>query len=205
MGIFLIAFYILIIVAVTYFSLRSTSVCGKIGEAGCAAILNMLPKDKYIVINDLLIKNSHGSTSQVDHVVLSIYGIFVIETKNYSGRIYGNDKAENWIKNVYGHKYSFYNPVKQNYGHIKAVKRCLGLSSDYGINGIVAFTNRADLRVHSSYNVVNFGRLLKCIKHYKNQCFDSDVISSYAEKLESFTGYSREEKRDHIREVRAGV
>ena len=59
-------------------------IIGKKGEGKVSKILSYLPKDKYIVINDILIEYEHG-TIQIDHVVVSMYGIFVIETKNYKG------------------------------------------------------------------------------------------------------------------------
>lgn len=56
----------------------------------------------------------------IDHVVISKYGVFVIETKNYRGWIIGNEKSEYWTQVIYKRKERLYNPIKQNYGHIKA-------------------------------------------------------------------------------------
>lgn len=101
---------------------------GQAGENKVARILQKLPTEKYKIVNDILIKNSHGTT-QIDHVVLSEYGVFVIETKNYSGWIYGGEYSEEWTKNVYGNKYQFRNPLKQNYAHIKALMDILEIKS----------------------------------------------------------------------------
>lgn len=60
-------------------------------------------------------------TTQIDHIVVSIHGIFVIETKNYKGWIYGNSNNEYWTQNIYGNKYSLYNPLLQNKNHIKSL------------------------------------------------------------------------------------
>lgn len=95
---------------------------GNIGEKHVAKMLKRLPRDKYAVINNLLLNDS-GQTSQVDHVVISRYGVFVIETKVYQGRIYGGEDNEYWTQNIYGHKYQFRNPILQNYGHIKSIKK----------------------------------------------------------------------------------
>ena len=140
--ILLIIFLIFIIIV----KLNRSKIKGRIGESFCSSILSFLPKDKYIVVDDVLLKTSNG-TSQIDHVVLSIYGIFVIETKNYSGWIYGGEYSDNWTKNVYGNKYSFYNPLKQNDGHIKAIKRYLKITNDNSVIGIVAFSNKASLKL----------------------------------------------------------
>ena len=66
---------------------------GKVGEKVVAGKLDHLPKDQYKVLNNVTIPTPKGS-SQIDHLVVSIYGIFVIETKNYNGWIYGGEHAE---------------------------------------------------------------------------------------------------------------
>ena len=68
---------------------------GAAGERSVARRLATLPKEQYVILNDLLLPTSYGTT-QIDHVVVSIYGIFVIETKNYKGIIYGGQDAETW-------------------------------------------------------------------------------------------------------------
>lgn len=69
---------------------------GKFGEANIKLRLSGLPEAEYTVFNDILIPNaSDTGTTQIDHVVVSPYGIFVIETKNYQGWIYGSEHAEN--------------------------------------------------------------------------------------------------------------
>ena len=90
---------------------------GAIGEKRVAHILKKLPEDRYKVINNLLIQNN-GYTTQIDHIVVSVYGIFVIETKTYKGWIYGGENSDYWTQNIYGNKYQLRNPIHQNYGHI---------------------------------------------------------------------------------------
>ena len=58
-------------------------------------------------------------------MVVSIYGIFVIETKTYQGIIIGGENSEHWTQNIYGNKYEFRNPILQNHGHIKSLKQVL--------------------------------------------------------------------------------
>ena len=65
------------------------------------------------------------ATSQIDHLVLSEYGIFVIETKRYKGWIFGSEKAENWTQVIFKEKHQFRNPVKQNWSHVYALKSVL--------------------------------------------------------------------------------
>ena len=88
---------------------------GKAGEKEVIRKLKKLDPTKYTVLNDLFFKNG-DKTAQIDHVIISNYGIFVIETKNYNGKIYGSENKEYW--NVYLRKFhtKFYNPIKQNKG-----------------------------------------------------------------------------------------
>ena len=106
---------IIIIAALISFAVWLRSSKGRIGEQRVAHILGRLPKDRYRVINNLLLRTSSGSTTQIDHIVISEYGIFVIETKFYKGLIYGGENSEYWTQNIYGHKYSLRNPIATPY------------------------------------------------------------------------------------------
>lgn len=90
---------------------------GMIGESRVTGILQRLPVDGYIVINDIIIKNRSG-TLQIDHLVISAFGIFVIETKCYKGWIFGSEKSEKWTQALY--RKVFRIPLEKN-------KRCFCL------------------------------------------------------------------------------
>lgn len=77
---------------------------------------------EYRVLDNLLLPSSGNlETAQIDHLVLSVYGIFVIETKSYQGWIFGTTTRQNWTQVLYRRKEPLYNPVWQNYGHMKAI------------------------------------------------------------------------------------
>lgn len=116
---------------------------GEIGEDIVASILgNSVAGEKY-VINDLLFKTSEGHSCQIDHVVINKYGIFVIETKNYSGHIYGKENIHQWKQVVGKAINNFYNPVMQNSTHIYQLSRRLGIKGVY--KNIVVFLPKADI------------------------------------------------------------
>jgi len=121
---------------------------GKLGEYSVSRRLKKLPKEEFIVLNDITIKEG-GRTSQIDHIVVSNYGIFVIETKNYQGLIYGGEDAQYWTQNIFGHKFKMYNPIKQNEGHIRALKRMTAEIGDLPFISIIAFSKRANISVSS--------------------------------------------------------
>lgn len=119
-----IVFYVILILLFRFFlSLEKISVQykGNVGEQIVAAQLRELPGEKYMVLNDILLQTERGSV-QIDHIVISVYGIFVIETKNYKGWIHGNEKSEYWTQSIYPHKTKFRNPIKQNWSHVYPLK-----------------------------------------------------------------------------------
>lgn len=104
----MIVFIVFILIIVIVLKINSSKIKGSIGEAKVNTRLNFIGKE-YIVLKDILIKSSNGYTSQIDELVLSEYGLFVIETKNYKGWIFGNEKAENWTQVIYKEKHTFRN------------------------------------------------------------------------------------------------
>lgn len=110
---------------VTFFVGRLLArVKGGAGEMVVSRRLRRLPEEEYRVFDNVILPTPRGS-SQIDHLVVSVYGIFVIETKNYKGWLYGGEKSEYWTQNIYGQKYKLYNPIFQNAGHIRALRRVL--------------------------------------------------------------------------------
>jgi hypothetical protein len=92
MSIWVIAVIVILIAAIISL-LNHPQVKGMIGERKARKQLSRLPSENYRVLNDVVVKTKTGS-SQIDHVVISPYGIFVIETKNYKGWIHGREDSE---------------------------------------------------------------------------------------------------------------
>ncbi|MFR6141841.1 MAG: nuclease-related domain-containing protein [Finegoldia sp.] len=130
---------------------------GYMGETIVKMKLSSLDREKYAVINNLVLENLSGNTysTQIDHLVISTYGVFSIETKNYKGLIYGSEYSKKWIQNIHGNKNEFMNPILQNYAHIKAVKSIL---RKYYPNmryfSVVAFSPDAKIKVKTKNSVI---------------------------------------------------
>lgn len=118
---------------------------GEIGEYKIDIQLSQLP-DNYKVLNDIMIENSKSTSgySQVDHIIMTPYGIFVIETKNYQGTIYGNKGRKTWLVNG---KFKMMNPLFQNYGHIQAIKKLINMEDTDRFISLVTFTKRCTLKI----------------------------------------------------------
>ncbi len=177
---------------------------GKKGELNVNLRLQLLPSEEYKVINNLLI-SSHGHTSQIDHVVVSEYGIFVIETKNYKGWIYGSDNSEYWTQNIYGKKYQLYNPIQQNQGHVRALRRILkDLPSDMFIS-IVAFSRQATLKNRYLDNVVYWNQISRVIRSYSQKHMSAEQVQyAYSSLLEA-NSTSKDSRKQHVHIVRGQI
>lgn len=131
---------------------------GVVGEYVTNIQLHMLTAE-YKHLSDLLL-NVDGKTTQIDHVVIAPYGIFVIETKNYKGWIYGNEDYKYWTQTFNRNsKYKIPNPIWQNNYHIKAVKQNIGQFKKVKYYSIISFSKNAKLKAipkskNGSYNIV---------------------------------------------------
>jgi predicted RNA-binding Zn-ribbon protein involved in translation (DUF1610 family) len=151
----------------SFFKQISPEYKGDIGESMVANEISKLPEQEYKIFNNIYLKTKKGS-SQVDHVIVSIYGIFVIETKNYSGWIFGNESQEYWTQIIYDYKNKFRNPIKQNWAHIYALKEILSDYKCIKYYPIIVFTGTAELRRITSKIPVVYGyELLETIMNYR--------------------------------------
>ena len=177
---------------------------GKRGEKYVALRLKKLPKEEYRVINDLLFSCQAHST-QIDHVVVSSYGIFVIETKYNKGWIYGMENSEYWTQNIYGKKYQLYNPINQNFGHIKRLKILLKDFGELPFISIVAFSSIASLKISTSHHVVYWNQINSVIRKYNKKVLDDRVVEQIYRRLLISDNDSKRAEKTHIASVKNAV
>lgn len=112
--------FILFVVLVIFIKLKMPIWKGKYSEK---LVYNKISElsDEYFIFNDLLFE-SNGRSTQIDHIIVSPYGVFVIETKGYKGWILGGENSEYWTQIIYKSRHQFYNPIKQNEGHVRFLR-----------------------------------------------------------------------------------
>lgn len=170
---------IIVLILVLVFALKGNSIKGKVGESIVANILEQIPGHKRI-INSIII-NDNGKSRQIDHIFINECGIFIIETKNYSGNIYGKEKYEKWLQYLNNKKFEFENPIFQNYGHKQIVSKII--ENDNIIIPVVVFTTRCNLKVETNKNAVIYTtQLLKFIQS-QNKKLDINKIDEYYNKI----------------------
>lgn len=173
-------FPIAIVIIILFCYFVSPSFKGKKGEFIVKTHLKRIRKDNYFIINNLIIPNE-DRTSQIDHIYFCKSGIYCIETKNYSGEIYGNDKMNEWVQifNYGKSKFNFYSPVKQNNNHVKAIKNLI--DNDINIYSIVIFIQGNINKIDSSY-VYSFKNLKSLIRQ-RGDIYSLEEINEVYKKL----------------------
>ncbi len=176
---------------------------GKIAEKMVHYKLMQLPEE-YHVIDDVLFM-SNGRSTQIDHIVVSPYAIFVIETKGYKGWILGGENSEYWTQIIYKRKSTFYNPIHQNDGHIRFLKFLLKDLGNIPFVPIVVFNNEAELKVNvNTHIVVNRCYLKDAILQYKTPAICQEIKEKIISLIESNSktwekGATREHKYNALR------
>lgn len=155
--------WIIMILAVIS-SIFYKQILGKLGEYWTKSELKKLSKE-YLVINDLMIRTKDNITHQIDHLVISKYGIFVIETKQYNGYITGGEYDKKWCVKAGKNKLYISNPFYQNYGHLKALEEVLELNKDKFVS-LVCIPSTAKVKVNSN-NLVRAYNIVEKIESYK--------------------------------------
>lgn len=175
----------------------------EIGERGENLVSQFLSCDKdSIVFNDItLFDEKTNKSSQIDHVAIRQNGVFVIETKNYAGRVYGDDSQRQWTQVLaYGEtKNRFYNPVKQNATHIYFLAKVLKQHNIYV--SIVVFP-RAELYVQTSAIICNGqSSLLYALNSNTGINITTEQMQNIAARLAQIKENPQVTKGDHVQGI----
>lgn len=185
---------IFLIVLIVY--LRKPSTRGKHGENKVRFIIGETIEGEQYVINDLIIEEN-GKSSQIDHIVINPRGIFVIETKNYSGEIYGSENQREWTQVLaYGKvKNKLYNPLKQNATHIYNVKKIIG---KLPIHSLVVFVQNNTYHIEAN-NVIPLSSLKSTLNYGQSVLTIEQMKTVYNLLLANKSNISTKEHVENIR------
>ena len=126
---------------------RSPEERGDIGENIIYSALNKVRGRKALLPNCYIPVGQKGTT-EIDMIFLHESGLYVIESKNYSGWIFGNEHQKYWTQLLaYGkEKHRFYNPVMQNAGHIQAIRQSLPQNPGIPIYSVIVFFGSSEFK-----------------------------------------------------------
>lgn len=163
-----------------------------------------LNKNDYHLIKNVTLPTEDGST-QIDHIIVSRYGIFVIETKNMKGWIFGNPSQKTWTQKIYRHTNKFQNPLHQNYKHTKTLESCLGLSEAVFFS-LIVFVGDSTFKTQMPENVTYAGGYVRFIKSRRNVLLTNDEVSRIVRLIEGGRlTPSLETHRQHVKNVKSNL
>lgn len=136
------------------------------------------------LLNNITIRTEEGSTTQIDHILISTKGIFVIETKHYKGWIFGHPNHKEWTQITYKNRYTFQNPLFQNYKHVKEVQKILEFVDPQFIYNIVVFTGESTFKMPKINNVCNREELIPLIDKYAEGALSLNRVHFCVGRLE---------------------
>lgn len=184
---------------------------GKKGEYLIFKRLEEIKGDN-IIMTGLYLPKRDGTTTEVDIVMVSRRGIYVFESKNYSGWIYGNEKHSKWTQTFKnGNKNRFYNPVWQNKAHITGLKNVLGYNEDY-YKSYIVFGENCELKdittTSSNVKVIKLNNLMNTMfldMEKSRKILSIREVLRIQAKLEKYELVDEKVKREHIRNIREKI
>ncbi|MBE0369664.1 nuclease-related domain-containing protein [Pseudoalteromonas aurantia] len=160
-----------------------------------------LDKNEYHLIKNVTLPTEDGST-QIDQIIVSKYGIFVVETKNMKGWIYGSENQKQWTQQIFKHKSKFQNPLNQNYKHVKTLETCLS-AKNYSIFSVIIFIGDSIFKTKMPDNVRFARGGIEYIKSKRDIAFSEDEVADIIEKIENGRlERSFKTNRQHVKHVR---
>lgn len=154
-----------------------------------------LDENVYRRIDDIILPSKNGST-QMDHVLVSVFGIFLIETKNMRGWIFGGEKDNTWCQSIYGHKNRFQNPLRQNYRHIDCLAEFLSLERQC-FHSVVFFIGECEFKTPMPPNVLCSG-LGSYINSFNAPTLTQQQVTDIEDKLRALKATSGLTKSHHL-------
>ena len=136
----------------------------------------------YVLINNVTLP-TEGGTTQIDHILVTESGIFIIETKHYRGWILGHPNDTHWTQVIYQKKSRFRNPLRQNYGHVRTVQSLFKLP-DTAFKGLVVFTGDAQFKTELGPQVIHLNDLLGFVQRPWETVLDERQMAYVAGRIE---------------------
>lgn len=171
---------------------------GEKGEAMVRDVIEDLPSDRYVVLHDVWLPMEAGGETQIDHVIVSPYGMFIIETKNWKGTIYADEKSRVWTKYNCGQKMCLKNPTHQNFKHIVSIREKFFSAERDFVFGVVAMCSSAEFKYGVPNGVVYYNELGGWIMGHVTPCIKAEQIPEIVSAIQEWSlTVSEDARRRH--------
>lgn len=169
------SFLLLAILIVTLSFFKSPTFKGFIGERLVRlAAWRKLDSSIYFGVHNITLYTDEGTT-QIDHIFVSKFGIFVVETKNYKGWIFGSEHQENWTQKLYKKSYKFQNPLRQNYKHLRALEAALAIPFNV-LKPVIVFVGDSRFKTDMPESVTNIATYTRYIRSFTRPVLDDGEV-----------------------------
>lgn len=163
-------------------------------------LTHRLDQNVYRVVRNVMLPTEDGTT-QIDHIVVSRFGIFVIETKNYKGWIFGSERQAKWTQKIFRVTNSFQNPIHQNYKHIKTLAELTGIPETHSKSTIV-FLGDATFKTEMPACVMYAGDLAKFIRSHTTVLIQDEQVPEVVAAISAWAGtVSRVQRGQHVAQL----
>jgi hypothetical protein len=155
------------------------------------------------LINNIIIPSNDGTT-QIDHILVGKSGIIVIETKNYSGWIFGSRNLKMWTQTIYHNSYKFQNPLHQNYKHVMSLSDALKTSPQH-FHSLVVFLDGCEFKTDMPDNVIHPHQINNWIENFNKVIFtdpEKQIITDEINAIkQNMTILDRIRHTRHVNEI----
>lgn len=154
------------------------------------------------LLNHVTLKLKDGTT-QIDHILVSRFGVFVIETKDYNGWIFANAKHSTWTQVLFRYKFKFQNPIFQNMLHVRAVENHLDFLPSTAIKSAVVFTGSAEFKTDIPQGVYTVSGLIKHLQATTEEVMSLNRVQFCVGRLETARlAISGQTDLEHVQSLR---
>lgn len=117
--------------------------------------------------------------------LVSKFGVFVIETKDYKGWIFADPKHASWTQTFFTCDFKFQNPIHQNYKHVRAVQSLLDFLPAEAVVSVVVFTGEAEFMTPIPDGVFTLDNLIAYLHSRKAELLSENRIQFCVGRLET--------------------
>jgi hypothetical protein len=166
----------------------------------------LLDKETYHLVENVTLP-TEGGTTQIDHIIVSQYGIFVVETKNMTGWIFGSEHEKEWTQRNNGNSRKFQNPLRQNYKHTRTLAEVLDIDHTK-LFSLIVFVGESEFKTEMPENVTERMEFINYISSKKALLFSESEVQNFLKVIDEIR-LPPGEKTDrehlaHLQSIHAG-
>ena len=163
-------------------------------------MIRLFHQDEYRLLRNIYLNSPLGLT-QIDYILISSKGIFVIEMKDLKGWLFGSKYDKYWTQSIFRKKYQVYNPIHQNYGHVQVLKEKIPQHSEL-IQSVIVLTGRSEFKSSIPESVVYMRDFQKYYIKFPDVVSDDHRLNEITFEILSKNENNLRNRLNHFRQVK---